>query len=223
MTYTHGVARDQLRAFIERIERLEEEKKTIADDIKDVKAEAKGCGFDIGIINLVLKLRKKDADERAEQEAILDTYLIALGMLPEPFEAEEQFDPITGEFISDDAPSASDAAPLTSSQAAAGDDTLHVVPTPYGRPATPAASGGEPSKPSPDDGGAKMDGLDPHPGRSGVTPAFNHAKSGQATKHPALILRPHCQKPGQESCAGYGYNHCADCKVAMREAEKELA
>lgn len=83
MTDAHSVARDQLRAFIERIERLEEEKKTIADDIKDVKSEAKGCGFDVGIINAIVKLRKIDPNERAEHDALLDTYMIALGMLPD--------------------------------------------------------------------------------------------------------------------------------------------
>lgn len=77
----HGVARDQLRAFIERIERLEEEKKTIADDIKDVYGEAKGTGFDVKTLRRVIAIRKQDKDERMEQEAILDTYLQALGMI----------------------------------------------------------------------------------------------------------------------------------------------
>ena len=78
----HATARTQLRAFIERIERLEEEKKTIADDIKDVYGEAKGTGFDAKILRKVISLRKQDHDERMEQEAILDTYLAALGMIP---------------------------------------------------------------------------------------------------------------------------------------------
>ncbi|RVP32311.1 DUF2312 domain-containing protein [Sinorhizobium meliloti] len=81
MTDAHGIARDQLRAFIERIERLEEEKKSIADDIKDVYGEAKSMGFDSKILRKVISIRKQDADERAEQEAILDTYLHALGMI----------------------------------------------------------------------------------------------------------------------------------------------
>ena len=84
MTDAHGVARDRLRAFIERIERLEEEKKTIADDIKDVYGEAKGTGFDAKILRKVIQIRKQDKDERAEQEAILDTYLAALGMIEQP-------------------------------------------------------------------------------------------------------------------------------------------
>ncbi|WEX76992.1 DUF2312 domain-containing protein [Sinorhizobium numidicum] len=82
MSDAHGVARDQLRAFIERIERLEEEKKTIADDIKDVYGEAKSMGFDAKILRKVISIRKQDQDERMEQEAILDTYLQALGMIP---------------------------------------------------------------------------------------------------------------------------------------------
>ncbi|PLU24514.1 hypothetical protein BMJ31_12145 [Sinorhizobium medicae] len=78
MTDAHGVARDQLRAFIER---LEEEKKAIAEDIKDVYGEVKSMGFDAKILRKVISIRKQDADERAEQEAILDTYLQALGMI----------------------------------------------------------------------------------------------------------------------------------------------
>ena len=75
------VAADELRAFIERIERLEEEKKTIADDIKEVYGEAKGNGYDVKALRTIIRMRKQDANERAEQETILDTYLQALGML----------------------------------------------------------------------------------------------------------------------------------------------
>jgi uncharacterized protein (UPF0335 family) len=74
-------AKDQLKAIIERIERLEEEKKTISDDIRDVYAEAKGNGFDVKALRVVVRMRKQDKDERAEQEAILETYLHALGMI----------------------------------------------------------------------------------------------------------------------------------------------
>lgn len=75
-----GVAADQLKAFVERIERLEEEKKTIVDDIKDVYAEAKATGYDIKILKMVVKMRKQDKSEREEEEAILELYLAALGM-----------------------------------------------------------------------------------------------------------------------------------------------
>ncbi|PYF02596.1 uncharacterized protein (UPF0335 family) [Rhodopseudomonas faecalis] len=74
-------AKDQLRAIIERIERLEEEKKAISDDIRDVYAEAKGNGYDVKALRTIVRMRKQDADERAEQESILETYLQALGML----------------------------------------------------------------------------------------------------------------------------------------------
>lgn len=79
----NSVARDQLRTIVERIERLEEEKKAIADDIKDVFAEAKGNGFDVKTLRTVIRLRKMEASEREEQEAMLDLYLSALGMVPE--------------------------------------------------------------------------------------------------------------------------------------------
>ena len=74
-------AKDQLKAIVERIEHLEEEKKAISDDIRDVYAEAKGNGFDVTALRQVIRLRKQDKDERAEQEAILETYLHALGMI----------------------------------------------------------------------------------------------------------------------------------------------
>lgn len=83
---TDSVAKDQLRAFIERIERLSEEKQTIADDIKDVFSEAYGNGFDTKILKKVISIRKMDADDRAEQDAILDMYLSALGLLPDAAE-----------------------------------------------------------------------------------------------------------------------------------------
>jgi uncharacterized protein (UPF0335 family) len=70
----------QLRAFVERIERLEEEKKALADDIKDVYAEAKGNGFDTKVIRKVVSIRKQDRDKRLEEETILDLYLAALGI-----------------------------------------------------------------------------------------------------------------------------------------------
>ncbi|WP_338241696.1 DUF2312 domain-containing protein [Aurantiacibacter hainanensis] len=71
---------DRLRLLIERIERLEEEKKGIADDIRDVYAEAKAVGYDPKIMRQVVRLRKMDANDRSEQEMILDTYKTALGM-----------------------------------------------------------------------------------------------------------------------------------------------
>jgi uncharacterized protein (UPF0335 family) len=74
-------AKDQLKAIIERIERLEEEKKTISDDIRDVYAEGKGNGFDVKALRAIVRLRKQDPNERQEAETILETYMQALGML----------------------------------------------------------------------------------------------------------------------------------------------
>ena len=76
----HRFAKDQLKAIIERIERLEEEKKATSDDIRDVYAEAKGTGFDTKALRTIVRLRKLDTDERREQQEVLDTYLHALGM-----------------------------------------------------------------------------------------------------------------------------------------------
>ena len=77
----------ELKAVIERIERLEEQKKLIADDIKEVYAEAKSAGFDTKILRKVISLRKKEAAEREEEQSMLDVYMAALGMIPG--EAEE--------------------------------------------------------------------------------------------------------------------------------------
>ena len=74
-------AKDQLKSIIERIERLEEEKKAIAEDIRDVYAESKGNGFDVKALRTIVRLRKQDPNERAEEETILETYMQALGML----------------------------------------------------------------------------------------------------------------------------------------------
>ena len=77
----HRFAKAQLKAVIERIERLEEEKKTTSDDIREVYAEAKINGFDVKALRSIVRLRKLDTDERKEQEAVLETYMHALGML----------------------------------------------------------------------------------------------------------------------------------------------
>ena len=74
-------AKDHLKAFVERVERLEEEKKAIADDIRDVYGEAKANGFDTKALRSIVRLRKLDADERREEATILETYMHALGMV----------------------------------------------------------------------------------------------------------------------------------------------
>ena len=79
---TTSVAAGQLRSVVERIERLEEEKKEVAEQIKEVYAEAKANGFDGKTLRKIVALRKKPSEEREEEEALLDLYMSALGMLP---------------------------------------------------------------------------------------------------------------------------------------------
>jgi uncharacterized protein (UPF0335 family) len=74
-------AKDQLKSIIERIERLEEEKKTISDDIRDIYAEAKGNGYEVKALRTIVRMRKQDSDERRQQEAVLEAYMQALGMI----------------------------------------------------------------------------------------------------------------------------------------------
>src|SRR5471030_2544569 len=81
-TRAGGVAVEQLKSIISRVESLEEQKAGIAADIRDVFAEAKGNGYSVPAIRAILKMRKKDASEREEEEAILQTYMHQLGMLP---------------------------------------------------------------------------------------------------------------------------------------------
>lgn len=80
MSDVGGVAADRLKSFIERVEKLEEEKTAIAGDIREVYSEAKAAGFDVKVMRQIIKLRKMDRNDREEQEALLDTYMRALDM-----------------------------------------------------------------------------------------------------------------------------------------------
>jgi len=77
----NSISKDQLRSIVERIERLEEERKTISDDVRGIYVEAKGGGWDVKALRTIVRLRKQDAHERQEQETILETYMHAMGML----------------------------------------------------------------------------------------------------------------------------------------------
>ena len=89
MAFQGGLSVEHLRRFVERIERLEEEKQTIAEDIKEVFQEAKSNGFDVKTLKEIIKIRKADASDLEEQEYLLDIYKRALGLLPELNEGEE--------------------------------------------------------------------------------------------------------------------------------------
>lgn len=86
---SESVAQEQLRAFIERIERLEEEKRALGDDLKEVYAEAKGNGFITKVLRQIIRIRKMDHAERMEQEALMELYMAALGMATAPKEDED--------------------------------------------------------------------------------------------------------------------------------------
>jgi len=79
-TKTGGIAADRLRSIVERIERLEEERKALGNDIKDIYAEAKSAGFDVKVLRQLIRIRKQEAAEVEEQESLLDVYRRALGM-----------------------------------------------------------------------------------------------------------------------------------------------
>ena len=89
MSFQGGLSVEHLKQFVERIERLDEEKQTIAEDIKEVFQEAKSNGFDVKTLREIIKIRKADASDLEEQEYLLDTYKRALGLLPELNEGEE--------------------------------------------------------------------------------------------------------------------------------------
>jgi len=89
MSRPGGVAGDQLRAFVERIERIEEDIKALNDDKKDIYAEAKGNGFDVKVLREVIRLRKQDQDERDEHQSLLEVYLHALESARPKLEAAE--------------------------------------------------------------------------------------------------------------------------------------
>ena len=89
MADTGGVAGERLKSFIERIERLEEEKAALTEDIREVYSEAKGTGFDVKTMRKVISLRKMEESDRQEAEFLLDTYLSALGMLDRPMESAQ--------------------------------------------------------------------------------------------------------------------------------------
>lgn len=80
MSYVGGVAAEQLKSIVERIERLEQDKTNLANDIRDVYAEARGNGYDTKTLRTIIKLRKMDENDRSEQEELLDLYMHALGM-----------------------------------------------------------------------------------------------------------------------------------------------
>lgn len=92
MTNLHGAARKQLRQLVEQIERLDDEKKVLASDIRDKYIEAKSLGFDVKAMRQIVRLRKKSQQERQEEESVLEVYMHALGMINEYSKSDGQFE-----------------------------------------------------------------------------------------------------------------------------------
>ena len=239
MSEAQGTAREQLRAFVARIEKLEEEKKTIADDIKDVYGEAKAMGFDTKILKMVISLRKKDEQQRTEEEIILDTYLQALGMIP-AFEREED-KPVTAAKSTaarKDVPSetSEEGRQLVGNEKCQDkrEEASHLQAGTQALPVdtnSAPASQGEADAPS-------DERVSPNTDRSSAaanvggdhvteTPRSADIRPGLVSNppahHPVLLIRPHCQHPGEAICGGSGRNHCRACTSAMRERELEPA
>ena len=218
----------QFRAFIERIERLEEDRKAIADDIADVFKELKGTGFDKDAAKTVLKVRRTDGGlaQYHERSAIVDVYLAALGMLPAD-EADRA--PARAREIIEEFPTATQDQSAVDHDPATGEITESEIPRPVPTedeekageavsrcPASPAETNSA-HEPQSSPASAEADAPSPAPGASATIsddeiPDFVKKPFAR----PARPLRPHCLNPGL--CAGTGSKHCHSCTKALEEA-----
>ncbi len=222
MTDASNVAAAELRQFIERIERLEEEKKTIADDIRDVKSEAKARGYSVKAINEILKLRKKDANERAEEQAVLDTYKAALGMIPHddvadastsnPASRKDRQRRRTSEAMEDNISLSAEmlADELISEEAHAENVAVSIaVSNKYGAggvnaPAAPLGMAGDVLKAVP------------------ITESMGVGALALSVESPGRrLFSPHCLN--RELCRSGTTDHCLSCRKAMASKEVEPA
>lgn len=221
-----SVADDMIRSYFERWQRLEEEKHTISDDLKELFAEAKGNGLDAKALRTVFREQVGDKAARDEFDAICDLYRASLTgprARPAPARVEkiEEFDAETGEIME----SAGKELPAEARQPSAR--PMESSATNVAGPPPMTVPGGEPGIPSTDAGGAKTEdhgsGL---PGRSDEQSAYQSTKSEQAAtisdaevpaflKKDRYVLRPHCLNPNL--CAGSGSKHCHACLKARDE------
>lgn len=238
-TEGHAFAVGQLRSFIERVERVEEEIKNLNDDKSDIYKEIRSAGFDVKTVRKIVAKRKLADDVRNEQDTLFDTYWEALtgSSLVHVHAREniEQFDPMTGEFLDDN------VDPKLAHTIATG------LQTETGRAALVAAVDilieREEAEERRSDAG--LDIVTKHTeiatNEGGATETILEAGQGAGNSHliepsgpeaeratsftakPPSPLRPHCRQP--EACGGYGRNHCHTCAKAMREREpaEELA
>lgn len=243
-----SVAHDQIRAFVERVERLDEELKAINDDKKEIFAEAKGNGFDVKALKIVIQKRRQDVSERMELEAVVSLYEAALGMTtmgddeddePAPrARAREERITSTTQNTSNSGPDSAENSDLDTAlepahsapSGVAADQEEDVPPTSSSEPIQSGeahqegAADGE--SPSPDP--AEESG--PNAGGENVARANHANEAGQAANetgpalHPAALnalkLRPHCLHADDlNKCAGFGKRHCGMCLAAHADAD----
>lgn len=240
---TFDLARDQLKAIVERVERLELEIKDLNADKSDIYKEARANGFDVKAIKQVVSQRKLDTNEREEADLVFETYWNAVhGINPVHAHAREnieEFDRETGEFLEDgeavgvasdlptNFPSDDDAIAAVKGKARLA-NVADVEPS-SSAPIAPASQGEAeaPSVESEEPGILAEDTRsDANTGGDHVTAVetanIHQAGSGlvrtpRPAAHPVLAIRPHCQHPGEEICGGSGRNHCRKCTAAQQE------
>lgn len=209
----------QFRAFIERIERLEEERKTIADDIANVYAELKGSGFDKDAAKTVIKIRRVGIEAYQEKSTMVDLYLSALGMIGEPeapvrapartrekIEEIPPHDLVTGEIIE---LHSSAATPATDEQTGASQT-----------PAAPVAISNPPAPPSSLAEADKAGDVPPPASPADPIPDFVPAFLVPAEARQRVKLRPNCLRP--DTCAGQGARHCHSCEKTAGQVNSSM-
>lgn len=219
MSDTIGAA--QLKAFVERVERIEEEIATLNADKSDIYKEARSCGFDVKVLRKVVAKRKMDTDVRDEQDAIFEMYWNSIHGLVQVHtparEKIEEFDKETGEIF---AAARSDAGLnivhkhteiATAAQGEAGAPSDERV-----SPQAPATTGSDDANAG---GRHEVAGEDSHTTIAGERTPTPPASIPAFLTRPAKPLRPYCQKPGREDCGGYGSRHCGTCEALAKESE----
>lgn len=232
---SYAIARDQLRAIVERVERLHEERKAIADDIREIYAEAKGSGYDVATIKEVVKIRGKDRNEWAEKSALLDMYLHALGMIDgaeasrvhvhvreEDTEHEPQPSPMAGKAAASTSPEVAAGNSEAGNPTSTDGETGMVLGTGKERPLSIGLhTDGDPEERFESASLHQYDhqSSDLHDGRLQAVPApalDESRDSAAGVEAPAAPVNPRCLKHqrGEECKFSHKRYSCAGCNQA---------
>jgi uncharacterized protein (UPF0335 family) len=239
------MSNDQLLSIVARIERLEEEKRTISDDIKEVYAEAKANGYDVKILKKAVALRRRDANERAEEEAILDLYMQALGELADTplgraaapgFSSSRQpmaravpaYPERVSRPVQEQGPSGGEAGSAVRSGAPISETVTTATSSSVQSEAEAGSNPEEKAAAETGCGGVDLQTVDAASfvtltgTGEGLAGPADPAPAAEAKPRfilpPAKAMRPHCLKP--EACAGVGAKHCFPCTQAADEARQ---